>query len=77
LAKQKNQSQDTYYKEIHHFKLCTEGMVVPAGETYVGTEAPKGEFGVYLFFLTYNVLKNVICQKKKKKNDIGWECKTI
>jgi NADH dehydrogenase (ubiquinone) Fe-S protein 2 len=33
---------------IHHFKLCTEGMVVPAGEVYVATEAPKGEFGVYL-----------------------------
>jgi len=33
---------------IHHFKLCTEGFTVPAGETYVATEAPKGEFGVYL-----------------------------
>lgn len=33
---------------IHHFKLCTEGRVVPAGEVYVGTEAPKGEFGIYL-----------------------------
>lgn len=32
---------------IHHFKRATEGMVVPAGEVYVGTEAPKGEFGVY------------------------------
>lgn len=33
---------------IHHFKLCTEGMIVPEGEVYVGTEAPKGELGVYL-----------------------------
>lgn len=33
---------------IHHFKLSTEGFCVPAGETYVGVEAPKGEFGVYL-----------------------------
>lgn len=33
---------------IHHFKLFSEGMVVPAGETYVGVEAPKGEFGVFL-----------------------------
>lgn len=33
---------------IHHFKLFTEGFHVPAGETYLATEAPKGEFGVYL-----------------------------
>lgn len=33
---------------IHHFKLFTEGYHVPAGETYMATEAPKGEFGVYL-----------------------------
>lgn len=33
---------------IHHFKLCTEGMNVPAGEVYRATEAPKGEFGIYL-----------------------------
>jgi NADH dehydrogenase (ubiquinone) Fe-S protein 2 len=32
---------------IHHFKLATEGVVVPEGEVYVATEAPKGEFGVY------------------------------
>ena len=33
---------------IHHFKLFTEGVVVPKGETYLATEAPKGEMGVYL-----------------------------
>jgi len=33
---------------IHHFKMYTQGVIVPASETYVGTEAPKGEFGVYL-----------------------------
>jgi NADH dehydrogenase (ubiquinone) Fe-S protein 2 len=32
---------------IHHFKLATEGIVVPQGEVYVATEAPKGEFGIY------------------------------
>ena len=33
---------------IHHFKLYTEGFHVPAGEVYVATESPKGEFGVFL-----------------------------
>lgn len=33
---------------IHHFKFFTEGIVIPKGETYVATEAPKGEFGVHL-----------------------------
>ena len=33
---------------IHHFKLFTEGMHVPRGETYAAVEAPKGEFGIYL-----------------------------
>lgn len=33
---------------IHHFKLYSEGFSVPASETYVSVEAPKGEFGVYL-----------------------------
>ncbi len=34
---------------IHHFKLYTEGYNVPAGEVYACVEAPKGEFGVYLY----------------------------
>ncbi len=33
---------------IHHFKLYTEGVHVPAGETYAAVESGKGEFGVYL-----------------------------
>ena len=33
---------------IHHFKFYTNGINIPANETYLGTEAPKGEFGVYL-----------------------------
>jgi NADH-quinone oxidoreductase subunit D len=33
---------------IHHFKLFSEGFHVPAGEVYMATEAPKGEFAVYL-----------------------------
>ena len=33
---------------IHHFKNYTNGVNIPANETYIGTEAPKGEFGVFL-----------------------------
>ncbi|HRE12680.1 MAG TPA: NADH-quinone oxidoreductase subunit D [Usitatibacteraceae bacterium] len=33
---------------IHHFKLFSEGMHVPAGEVYAAVEHPKGEFGIYL-----------------------------
>jgi NADH-quinone oxidoreductase subunit D len=34
---------------IAHFKLYTEGYNVPLGEAYAAVEAPKGEFGVYLY----------------------------
>jgi len=33
---------------IHHFKYFSEGFILPYGEAYIATEAPKGEFGVYL-----------------------------
>ena len=33
---------------INHFKFYTENFVIKTGETYIATEAPKGEFGVYL-----------------------------
>jgi NADH dehydrogenase (ubiquinone) Fe-S protein 2 len=33
---------------IHHFKLYSEGFVVPKNEAYAAVEAPKGEFGVFL-----------------------------
>ncbi len=33
---------------IHHFKLFSEGMHVPAGEAYAAVEHPKGEFGIYM-----------------------------
>jgi NADH-quinone oxidoreductase subunit D len=33
---------------IHHFKLFSEGYVVPEGEVYAAIEHPKGELGVYL-----------------------------
>ncbi len=33
---------------IHHFKLVTEGFRVPAGQTYVPIESPRGELGAHL-----------------------------
>ena len=33
---------------IHHFKLVTEGMRVPAGQVYQAVESPRGELGFYL-----------------------------
>lgn len=33
---------------IHHFKIYTNGISIPSNETYIGTESPKGEFGIYL-----------------------------
>ncbi|KAI6215930.1 Complex I-49kD [Aphelenchoides besseyi] len=40
--------KDSMESLIHHFKFFTEGFQVPPGACYVPTEAPKGEFGVYL-----------------------------
>lgn len=33
---------------IMHFKAYSEGFYVPRGKSYVGVEAPKGEFGIHL-----------------------------
>jgi NADH-quinone oxidoreductase subunit D len=33
---------------IHHFKLFTEGIKVPVGDTYAAVESPRGELGCYL-----------------------------
>ena len=47
---------------IHHFKMYTNGLTVPSGEVYVGTEAPKGESGVYL--ISNNTNKAYRCKIK-------------
>lgn len=47
---------------IHHFKYFTENIVVPEGETYMATEAPKGEFGIYL--VSNNTSKPYRCKIK-------------
>jgi len=47
---------------IHHFKIYTEGFVVPAQEMYTAIEAPKGEFGVFL--VSDNTSKPYRCKIK-------------
>lgn len=47
---------------IHHFKIYTNGFSIASSETYVGTEAPKGEFGVYL--ISNNTNKPYRCKIK-------------
>ncbi len=44
----REEMKDDMEAMIHHFKLFTEGYIVPEGETYAAVEAPKGEFGCYL-----------------------------
>jgi len=33
---------------IHHFKLYTEGFIIPYENIYSVVEAPKGEFGIFM-----------------------------
>jgi NADH:ubiquinone oxidoreductase subunit D len=47
---------------IHHFKIYTNGFNIIAKETYIGTEAPKGEFGIYL--ISNNTNKPYRCKIK-------------
>jgi NADH dehydrogenase (ubiquinone) Fe-S protein 2 len=47
-APSRSEMKNSMESVIHHFKYYTEGLVLPFGETYTATEAPKGEFGVYL-----------------------------
>jgi NADH:ubiquinone oxidoreductase subunit D len=48
VAPKRSSLKSSMEQLIHHFKLYSEGFSVPKGETYVGVEAPKGEFGIYL-----------------------------
>lgn len=47
---------------IHHFKFFSQGFILPFSETYTSTEAPKGEFGIYL--VTNNTDKPYRCKIK-------------
>ncbi len=44
----RNRIDESMEALIHHFKLFTEGFKVPAGETYVAIESPRGELGCHL-----------------------------
>lgn len=33
---------------IHHFKMVTQGVQVPAGEVYSAVESPRGELGFFI-----------------------------
>ncbi len=44
----RTEMKDDMESLIHHFKLFTEGYVLPEGEAYAAVEHPKGEFGIYL-----------------------------
>jgi len=48
ITPQRNQIKKSMESLIHHFKLYSEGFIVPSNETYTTIEAPKGEFGVFL-----------------------------
>jgi len=47
-AYSKNEARLSMEALIHHFKFYTENFVVPKNKIYCATEAPKGEFGIFL-----------------------------
>lgn len=57
-AQLKNSMEDI----IHHFKVYSQGFILPPSETYTACEAPKGEFGIYL--ITNNTEKLYRCKIK-------------
>lgn len=61
-APSRSEMKNSMETVIHHFKFFTEGIVLPFGETYTATEAPKGEFGVYL--ISNNTEKPYRCKIK-------------
>jgi NADH:ubiquinone oxidoreductase subunit D len=48
IAPTRQEMKSSMESLIHHFKLYSEGFYIDKLELYVGIEAPKGEFGVYL-----------------------------
>lgn len=54
--------KNTMEGTIHHYKYYSEGIIVPNNEIYAATEAPKGEFGIYL--VSNNTEKPYRCKIK-------------
>ncbi len=48
ISAPKEQMMTQNYSLMQHFVLVTQGMRPPVGESYVGTESPKGELGFYI-----------------------------
>ncbi len=48
ISAPKEQIMTQNYSLMQHFVLVTQGMRPPVGESYVGTESPKGELGFYI-----------------------------
>ena len=44
----RKQMKNSMESLIQHFKIYSSGFSIVKGETYVGVEAPKGEFGIFL-----------------------------
>jgi NADH-quinone oxidoreductase subunit D len=40
--------QESMEALIHHFKVVTQGIVIPPGEVYQPVESPRGELGLYV-----------------------------
>jgi len=47
-APERREIKNSMEAVIQHFKFYSGGVNVPIGEVYMSTEAPKGEFGIYL-----------------------------
>lgn len=54
--------KDSMESLIHHFKLYTQGAVTTSSEVFIASEAPKGEFGVFL--VANNTSKPYRCKIK-------------
>ena len=60
ISIQKFQIEFSMESLIQHFKCFSEGFFIGSGERYMFTEAPKGEFGIYI--VTFNSVRPYRCK---------------